>query len=911
MKHSCCNKILILLLLLSSSLLSTERYAFIYSKSIDDRFINFYDKVVVEADAIDNIYAIRYPQKMVAYVSVGEIEPWRKTKIPYNKKWIISKNKTWNSLIADLNNLEYQAFIFERIKLLYKKGYRNFFLDTMDAYHVTAKDKKLFKSQQKALISFIHKLHRKYPNSKLIINRGFELLNKIHNDVDAVVAESLIVRYNHANKSYIKVPKKDKEWLLSNFKKAQNYGLDAISIDYSNRSTKIRLNIAKEIKKLGVIPYVTDGLLQEQGECEIERLRRNILILFNASAFKEHNAIYSDVHLSISMPLEHFGYVPILYDISKEELPKRVEDKYHSVIIWSNGQTKNDSKIYAWSKTLKEKGLKILFFNNFIFTKNSENLKEFDISIKENSVTLNSNVTTTYHNGYKPYEIPASVDYEAELIIPKNAKPIIQTTYSKSVKSTPIAITSWGGYALSSAFLLDINNVSHWSINPFKFLKEALRLDDIPMPDPTTEAGRRILFVHIDGDGFVEHVRMEKELLSTEYLIKHIYSKYKFPQTVSLIQGEMQYLFPELTKRMEKIARELYKIPWIQPASHTLSHPFFWAKAVLPKNASPKVGKHFHLPLKGYRFSLEKETIGSVTYALSFAPKYKQKEKLLFWSGDCQPTRDILAYVEREGLLTLNGGDTTVQKKNPNLSFIAPFGIERGEYWQIYTAQQNENVYTHDWTGPFWGFKNVIETYKMTNKPYRLKPINLYYHLYSGSKLASFHALKQVYEWADKQKTSKLYTSQYIKKGRGFYRTSLAKIDNGYEVRNTGCLRTLRFDKKIEIDIASSKGVAGYNYDNNSTYITLDSSGEYLLKLTKNSDEPYLIDANGWVEKVKSSSKKYTFKLNANMPINANFHLPKSCTYSTNKKIHTKINKGLLHLQTHLYKGVTIAFKCQ
>jgi len=102
MKHLCCSRVVLFLLFLFTSLSADERYAFIYSKNIDDRFINFYDKVVVEADAIDNIYALRYPKKMVAYVSVGEIEPWRKTKNRYEKSWILSKNKTWNSLIADL-----------------------------------------------------------------------------------------------------------------------------------------------------------------------------------------------------------------------------------------------------------------------------------------------------------------------------------------------------------------------------------------------------------------------------------------------------------------------------------------------------------------------------------------------------------------------------------------------------------------------------------------------------------------------------------------------------------------------------------------------------------------------------------------------------------------------------------------
>jgi len=40
MKHLCYSKLFTLLFLLSSSLLASERYAFIYSKNIDDRFIN-------------------------------------------------------------------------------------------------------------------------------------------------------------------------------------------------------------------------------------------------------------------------------------------------------------------------------------------------------------------------------------------------------------------------------------------------------------------------------------------------------------------------------------------------------------------------------------------------------------------------------------------------------------------------------------------------------------------------------------------------------------------------------------------------------------------------------------------------------------------------------------------------------
>jgi len=901
-----------LVLLLSGLYGSEQRYAFIYSKNIDDRFINFYDKVVVEADAIDNIYAIRYPDKMVAYVSVGEIEPWRKTQTPYQKSWIISENKTWNSLIADLNQEAYQDFIFERIKKLYKMGYRNFFLDTMDAYHVTAKDKKLFQRQQKALIAFVKRLDTQYPKATIVINRGFELLEEIHPHVDAIVAESLLARYNHATTSYVKVPKNDHEWLLNNFKKAQSYGLETISIEYSNKSTQKRLEIAKAVKALGVIPYVTDGLLQEQGECHVERIRRDVLILFNQSIVKEQKAVYSSPHLSISVPIEHHGYVPILHDLSSKELPERVEDKYHAVIIWLHGTTKQDAKLNEWIAKVQTKNIKILFFDNFATLQNTEQLSSLGLQKRPNTHRLDEQQTIEYAQGYQPFEIPYKGGHLYELLGGEIKKSILNVRYENGESSSPIGITNWGGYALSSSFLLSIGNKSFWTIDPYKFIQEALRFDEIPVPDPTTEAGRRILFIHIDGDGFMEPIRMNMDLFSTEYLLEHIYKKYKIPHTLSIIQGEIQHLYPKDRKRMEKITRELYALPWVEPASHTLSHPFFWADVVKNShNTHAKLGKHYHLPIKNYTFSLPAETIGSVEYALSFAPKSKRKEKVIFWSGDCLPPKLVLEYVEKNGILHMNGGDTTIQKKYPTLQHVAPFGLQHEEYWQIYTGQQNENVYTNDWLGPFWGFRNVIETYQMTDKPYRIKPINIYYHFYAASKLASFNALVEIYEWATQQKTSKLYASQYIKKAQGFYRTALGKTERGFEIRNQGELRTVRFDSKIDLDIQQSKGVAGKNVGNHSSYVTLDSRGDYELILNKNTRSPHLKESNGWVKHVSHDNKRYNFELEANVPLMATFYLPKNCRYQSNPHLNTKQTKNALSISSLKAQGAKIVFLCQ
>jgi len=441
-----------------------------------------------------------------------------------------------------------------------------------------------------------------------------------------------------------------------------------------------------------------------------------------------------------------------------------------------------------------------------------------------------------------------------------------------------------------------------------------LRFDDIPMPDPTTEAGRRILFAHVDGDGFVERVRTDHSKLSPQTLIEQIFKKYHIPQSVSIIQGEVDTigLFPKLSPTMKKIAKELYSIPWIEPASHSFSHPFFWGKATEPKNSAPKVGKNYHLPIPNYHFSLKQETIGSIEFAQSFAPKYKRKNKILFWSGDCLPPKKVLSYVEKHGILAINGGDTTIEKAYPWLMHIRSFGLQRDEYWQIYTAQQNENIFTNEWTGPFWGFRHVIETFELTENPRRLKAMNIYYHLYSGSKVASIKALDEVYSYAMKQKTSKLYASQYIRKGKGFYHTALIKLgDNRYEIRNQGHLRTIRFDKKVIADIEKSRGVAGFNYKGDTTYITLDRRHSHTIQLTTQKYNPYLIDSNGWVERVSHKKNNYIFKLQANMLIEANFYMPKSCSFSLPKDIKAKRDKNRLSILSNSKKGATIVFKCK
>lgn len=86
---------------------------------------------------------------------------------------------------------------------------------------------------------------------------------------------------------------------------------------------------------------------------------------------------------------------------------------------------------------------------------------------------------------------------------------------------------------------------------------------------------------------------------------------------------------------------------------------------------------------------------------------------------------------------------------------VEGLGLERDGLFQVFAPNQNENVYTNEWRGPFYGFERVIETFEFTETPRRLKPINIYFHTYLTTKLAGMRSLDKVFSYAMAQEISR------------------------------------------------------------------------------------------------------------------------------------------------------------
>ena len=900
--------LLFTLLTTLSASLSDKSAMVYYGYNISYPMVGLHDYIIVQPSHINvNTHGFKvYKEKMYAYVSIGEID----TTIPeydqIDKEWILTENSAWKSKVLDLKNKDYINFLFDvMIEPKMKIGFENFFFDTLDSYHLASKKVKDIKESEEALISFINEFHKRYPDSKLIVNRGFEIIDKIHNSLEAVLFESYFKGIGGEKLSYKNVSDSDREWLDSHINKIKSYNLDVISVDYlAQKDMSQAAQVVQRIQKKGMIPYIANRDLNIYGVSSKNAIKREVFTLIDTRVLDK---TFSSAHQQGALVLEYLGYIQKLHNIG-DGLPKMSEmQNYAGVIIWLQRYYESPIKLVKWVKKLQKQGIKVVFANNFGIPFNSPELSLLGINTT-NAVKHKKGILT--QNEIVGYEIDPSLSVSQLQVQSKNTKPLLSYEFQDGSISTLAAVTSWGGYAVDEGFMTEINRDDIWVINPFKFFAQALELQTLVVPDPTTENGKRLFFTHIDGDGIMNRVEGHYEKFSGEIILEDVLKKYKVPHSVSLIGAEIDKngLYPELSDKLTSIAKEMYALDNVEGATHTFTHPFKWGK-IINDNLSPE----YRLKVKDYNFSLQRELSGTLNNLNeNIMPKDKPKQELaksVFWSGDCLPRENALSYVYEHNILNINGGDTLITKNTPWLSYVGPLGVRRGPYYQVFTGAQNENVFTNDWLGPFWGFKRVVQTFEMTNSPKRLKPIDIYYHIYSGSKMASMKALHFVFDWALQQDIMPIYTSEYIPKVMDYYSASIAGDKDNWLVDGMADLKTVRVEKEnYGVDFNNSKSVIGVKHFQTHTYLSLDNSKQHIFSIDKSSKykySPYLVSSNAKLTSYNRTDNSQNLAFKGYVDLKLNFNLPKECLLmSTPQESKRVLQNETLHIE---YKDVVEA----
>lgn len=402
---------------------------------------------------------------------------------------------------------------------------------------------------------------------------------------------------------------------------------------------------------------------------------------------------------------------------------------------------------------------------------------------------------------------------------------------------------------------------TQWYVNPFNLFRTVFGTDDQPKPDVTTLSGRRIYFSHIDGDGWrnVSLVKgyAERQAYSARVVMERAIADYPdLPVTVGPIVADLDPAWSGDAKA-QQIARELFALPQVEPAQHTYSHPFAWeffedytptkeapftrlynirdraawGEELLESDAarsSYSLAEAYDQP-RGFGslpFDLELEFGPAADFVERFTPADKPVE-LVLWPGNTSPTPRMIRASRAAGLLNLNGGDSRFDPEFPSVSYVPPVGRRFGGETQIFAAASNENTYTDLWSGRYFGFRDLVHTLRNTETPRRLKPINVYYHMYSGERTASLNALLENLDYVRSQTIAPVAASHYVRMAEGFYTTRFEVLgERHWRVLDRGALQTVRYDNagSLVVDMASAVGVLGYTHCQESLYVALDAA---------------------------------------------------------------------------------------
>ena len=869
-----------------------------YGKQIALNELRAFDIVVVEPDhGHDPKRYAKADSQLYAYVSVAEVQASRSYYPAIPASWKMARNGDWNSEVIDQTPAEWPELFAEKVVgPLWARGYRGFFLDTLDSYRLAKNFNEA--AQQAGLVRVIETLHRRFPGIQLILNRGFEIVPQVRDKIRMVAAESLFQGWNATTRRYVPVQPADREWLLGQLNTIkQRDGIDILAIDYvAPHDRKLARATAEKIKKLGFIPWVTDSQLDSIGIGAIENQPRRILILYNGLEAPALN--YTNAHRFLQMPLNHLGYIVDYADV-RHPLPSGVwGDRYAGIATWFSGQLPENlgRPVAQWLLSRVDEGMRLAVLGDFGFSLDRTTAGKLGLRLLPEAAATSLNVSRQHPMlGFEAPPRPNRNSLNPLQLTDSSSQALIELRDNRQQTYVGGALTNWGGFILDPFALIEIPGTeqARWVVDPFAFLNASLQLPPMPAPDVTTENGRRLFFSHIDGDGFPSLSESPGSPPAGEVLLKEILEKHRVPTTMSVIEAEIspQGLYPKMSRQLEEIARRMFRLSHVEIASHTYTHPFRWDNSV-QHGAFQDKETVFHLEVPGYQFDLTREIVGTMDYIRQRLAPPNKAVNLLLWTGDTAPGADALEIAEKAGYLNMNGGDTSITRSNPTLTAVGANGIEKNGYLQIYAPITNENIYTNLWRGPFYGFERVIETFTMTESPRRLKPVDIYFHSYSASKPAGVKAVHKAFGWAQTQTLHPVFASEYIRKVQDFYTMAIARDGDGWRIRGDGRLRTLRLPVTLRPVLTSAQGIAGFNANQEGYYLHLTDNSAWFAASSASPlaapAQPYLFDANGrlsdWQSSLNQSKLTVSFRLTAHQPLDFRLANLAACQLSINDR---------------------------
>jgi uncharacterized protein (TIGR01370 family) len=241
------------------------RWTVYYGAEAPPEVFDPYDLVVLESFGHPPLQPLRDRKKiLLGYISVGEINSSR----PYYAEFaeqnlLLDENSNWpGSYSIDIRDPRWaKKLIEELIPAILHDGFDGIFLDTLDNQpHLERLDPEKYAGMTPAAAKLVRMIRQNYPRIKIMVNRAYDILPDIGEQIDYVLGESVYAGYDFKNKKPHQLSRADYEHqikFLSDLKK-RFPKLQIMSLDYWDPAdTKGMATIYATQRANGFIPYVS------------------------------------------------------------------------------------------------------------------------------------------------------------------------------------------------------------------------------------------------------------------------------------------------------------------------------------------------------------------------------------------------------------------------------------------------------------------------------------------------------------------------------------------------------------------------------------------------------------------------------------------------------------------------------
>jgi len=254
----------------ASDVAQGTNWALVYSADADPRALGQYDLVVLDSLTHPPLQPIKSRgAEVYGYLSIGEADGFR----PHYERarelgLIIGENPNWpdNFMVDVRADVWLEMLIYEVVPRIIQSGFDGLMLDTADsAIHLEQTEPARFAGMSDAVVRLVKALRANFPDTKLIINRGYGILERIGGDIDYILAESLYTDYDFETNEYRIRDEAGYRWQTDQLYPVMkaNPGLRVLSLDYWHQDdTETIREIYRFQRTNGFLPYVSTIDLQ-------------------------------------------------------------------------------------------------------------------------------------------------------------------------------------------------------------------------------------------------------------------------------------------------------------------------------------------------------------------------------------------------------------------------------------------------------------------------------------------------------------------------------------------------------------------------------------------------------------------------------------------------------------------------